>query len=233
VVDTARSRPDAGRVTEAIDRQTRPNGYERGKAERRQLILRTAAEMIADQGSDGLTIRAIAARAGLSPVTVYNLFGSKYAVLRDLYEEDYQGLVAHFEAHGSDDALIRIFDLIELSTRYYERRLKFYMALFTELVRHSNTDVAIGNWATRSINMRRLLQSALDAGYLEVDTPIDKLATMFIRIGKAVSQEWVDGTLSADQSRQELCVAFHLVLSKFATDKADKPLAEIAERYGL
>ena len=35
-------------MTEAIEQQIKPNGYERGKAERRQLILRTAAEMIAE-----------------------------------------------------------------------------------------------------------------------------------------------------------------------------------------
>ena len=230
-VDTTRPLPDAKRMTEAIAQQTKPNGYERGKAERRQLILKTASEMIADQGSDGLTIRAIAARAGLSPVTVYNLFGSKYAVLNDLYEEDYQRLVAHFEENGSDDALVRIFDMIDLSTRYYERRLKFYMALFTELVRHSNTDVAIGNWAIRSNNMRRVLGAAFDAGYLAADTPLEVLAATFIRLGKAVSQEWVDGTLTADQSRRELGVAYHLILSKFATDKAREPLARIAARY--
>jgi AcrR family transcriptional regulator len=220
-------------VTEAKVEPPRPNGYERGKAERRQLILKTAAEMIADHGSDGLTIRAIAGRAGLSPVTVYNLFGSKYAVLKDLYEEDYQRLVAFFEEHASDDPLIRIFDLIDLSERYYLRRLKYYMALFTELIRHSNTDVAIGNWATRSINVQRLLGSAVAAGYLGKDTPVEILAATFIRVGKSVSQEWVDGSLTAEQSRHQLGLTYHTILSKFATPRAQGPLGQMAERYGI
>jgi AcrR family transcriptional regulator len=224
--------PDAVSVAE-IDQQAGPNGYERGKAGRRQLILRTAAGMIAEAGSDGLTIRAIAARAGLSPVTVYNLFGSKHAVLKDLYTEDYQQLVTFFEDHASDDALIRIFDLIDLSARYYLKRLNYHLALFTELIRHSNTDVAVGDWATRSINMQRLLGSAVDAGYLHKDTPVETLAMMFIRVGKSVSQEWVDGSLEADQSRRELGVTYHLILSKFATAKAAEPLAEMAARYGI
>lgn len=216
-----------------IDQQIKPNGYERGKAERRQLILRTAAEMIAEAGSDGLTIRAIAARAGLSPVTVYNLFGSKHAVLKDLYTDDYQQLVGFFEDHASNDALIRIFDLIDLSARYYLRRLNYHLALFTELIRHSDTDVAVGDWDTRSINMQRLLGAAVDAGYLQKDTPVETLARMFIRIGKSLSQEWVDGSLTADQSRLELGVTYHLILSKFATAKAARPLMEMAARYGI
>lgn len=227
------ARPDATPVTDAIDQQTRPNGYERGKAERRALILRTAAEMIAEAGSEGLTIRAIAAGAGLSPVTVYNLFGSKHAVLKDLYTEEYQKLVSFFEENASDDALIRIFDLIDLSARYYLRRLNYHLALFTELIRHSNTDVAVGDWATRSINMQRLLAAAVQAGYLQSDTPVETLAMMFIRVGKSVSQEWVDGSLTANQSRQELGVTYHLILSKFATAKAAEPLREMAARYGI
>src|SRR5690606_17376802 len=120
----------------------------------------------------------IAARAGLSPVTVYNLFGSKSAIVQAAYEQDYGELIAYFEENASDEPLERIFDLITLSTAYYERRPRFYRALFGTLIRNSASALAIANWESRSRNMLGLLAAAVKAGMLRRDTPVDVLAPM-------------------------------------------------------
>ncbi len=207
------------------------NGHERGKAHRRQLILATAREMIVEQGSDGLAIRAIAARAGISPVTVYNLFGSKYAVLKELHDEEYRGLVAWFEARASADPLIRLFDFVDLSTEYYARDLPFYKRLFAHLVGNSGSDIAITDWLARSANVRAILADAVAAGELLTDTPVDVIASIFIRIGKAISQEWVDGSHNAEQSRIDLGIAFHTILKSHCTRPARAKLDALALRY--
>ena len=53
---------------------------------------------------------------------------------------------------------------------------------------------------------------------------------MVIRAGKSVSHECVDGSLTAEQSRQEAGVTFHLTLTRLETTKAETPLAEMAMR---
>ena len=224
-------RPPADPQSDHVVADPEPSGYERGKAQRRQLIIATACEMLAEEGAEGLTIRAIASRAGLSPVTVYNLFGSKYAVLKDIYGEEYRGLVAFFESRASKDPLVRLFDLIDLSTEYYSRRLPFYKTLFSNLLRNSGSEIAVTDWNTRAANVRGLLAAAVEAGDLRADTPLDILAAIFIRIGRAISQEWVDGSVLAEQARTELGLAFETIVTSHCTDGARHKLELIARRY--
>lgn len=54
---------------------------EEHKAERRARILATARKLLATRGYDGLTMRELAAEARVSVPTLYNLFGSKDAIL--------------------------------------------------------------------------------------------------------------------------------------------------------
>lgn len=58
-------------------------------------LLKAAAEVLNKEGLEGATIPRIAARAGLSPGTVYRRFPDKDALLREvclrLLEENYQG----------------------------------------------------------------------------------------------------------------------------------------------
>jgi len=56
----------------------------------------------------GMTMRAMAAQAGVSPATPYNLLGSNQAI----YDEDHASFSRYFEGQASSDALIRIFDLV-------------------------------------------------------------------------------------------------------------------------
>ena len=205
--------------------------YERGKARRRQRLLDTAVEIISEEGEDGLTIRAIAARAGLSPVTVYNLFGSKLAIIRAAYEQDYDNLVRYFEEHASDHALERIFDLITLSTAYYKQRPKFYRSLFSTLIRNSDSELAIESWSSRSTNTRRLLLGAVDAAMLKKDTPVDILAPMFVRLGRSITQEWVDGTLSFAESREALLVSYYTILENYTTRRGKQEIARILAEH--
>ena len=55
--------------------------FEEHKAERRERILRAAKRLVADRGYAGLTMRDLASAARVSVPTLYNLFGSKDAIL--------------------------------------------------------------------------------------------------------------------------------------------------------
>jgi AcrR family transcriptional regulator len=71
-----------------------PPAPERADASRnRELLLRTARDLIAEHGVAGLSMDALAAGAGLGKGTVFRRFGSRaglFAALLDEYERDFQ-----------------------------------------------------------------------------------------------------------------------------------------------
>jgi AcrR family transcriptional regulator len=229
------NRSTLGARAEEQDVAARPKaaGHERGKAERRRLILWAAVNIISEEGEEGLTVRALAARAGLSPVTVYNLFGSKYAILKAAAEEDYLSLIAYFESNASPDSLVRVLDLIDLSTEYYARKPKFYKALFSSLLRNSTSELAFEAWESRSSHLQRLIGAAVAGGLLRENTPVDLLSTLFTRVGRSITQEWVDDTLTFETAREEVFKSYWTILLEFATPPGKATMSRVlAKRRG-
>lgn len=56
-------------------------------SERRAQLMQVAREFIRDEGVDALTLALIAERAGVTKPLVYQHFGSKVAVLAEIYQE--------------------------------------------------------------------------------------------------------------------------------------------------
>jgi hypothetical protein len=48
--------------------------------------------------------------------------------LQAVYDEDYEDYAHFFEEHASKDELIRLFDIPDISIRYFERQPDFYRA---------------------------------------------------------------------------------------------------------
>lgn len=70
---------------------------ERGRQEMRAAILDAAGRLIATEGVDGLTIRAVAQAVGYSAGALYEYFDSKEAILVSLYFDGADGLGAQCE----------------------------------------------------------------------------------------------------------------------------------------
>ncbi len=175
--------------------------HEKGKAKRRRAILDAAHDIILRSGEAGMTMREMAAQAGVSPATPYNLFGSKQAILQAIYDEDYDNFSSYFEGHASSDPLVRIFDLADVSIEYFEQQPDFYRALFGILQRNSGTEVDSTSWSKRRVYLCALLQASVAAGQLRAETPVDLVSAVLLRIFKAIFQEWVEGTLSLRGAR--------------------------------
>jgi AcrR family transcriptional regulator len=113
---------------------------EQAKDERRQRIIAAARDLIRETGDAGLSMRAIAARAGVSLSTPYNLFGSKrailVAVLGDI--EDFFERLAEMRV---TDPIERIFQVLTLSIRYYADDPDFYRTLWSGMFDSSGKEV--------------------------------------------------------------------------------------------
>jgi AcrR family transcriptional regulator len=206
--------------------------HERGKSKRRRAILDAAHDIILREGEGGMTMRAMAAQAGVSPATPYNLFGSKQAILQAIYDEDYDNFARYFDGHASSDPLNRIFDLADVSIEYFELQPDFYRALFGILQRQSGSEVDSRSWSMRQSYLRELLQASIAAGEMRADTPVELVSTALLRIFKAIFQEWVDGTLTLRAAGNDLGVSITLVLASLVTDKGAPGLEQARGRYG-
>ena len=60
------------------------DGFERRKTQKKDSIRRAALELFQTYGFQKVSINEIAQRAGVSQVTIYNHFGSKEGVVRDV-----------------------------------------------------------------------------------------------------------------------------------------------------
>src|SRR5580700_12227963 len=84
--------------------------------ELRDRVLVAAVELLAEEGAAGLTARSLAARAATSPPALYELFGDKSGVVRELYFEGFRQLFAELAALG--ETADPIADLWTLSAAY-------------------------------------------------------------------------------------------------------------------
>lgn len=207
------------------------SGHSKGKLSRQRAILQAARDIIINLGETGLTMRDLAVKAGVSPTTPYNLFGSKQAVLQAIYEEDRVGFLAIFEASASAEPLARLFDLIDLTIQRWATAPEFYRPLLSILHRNSESEVGAGAWSPRLASTRLLVKDAVDAGALSPETPIDLVTATLLRTFKAVGQEWVEHTLTIDQAGRQLGAGFSLVLASLITPKSAPELARIRQRY--
>lgn len=87
---------------------------ERQKEDRRARILEAARGLFAGAGYDKTTIEAIAARTGVSSVTVHNYFGTKSGILLALVAESDRTLVARMQQELASTAS----DLVQLAMSF-------------------------------------------------------------------------------------------------------------------
>jgi AcrR family transcriptional regulator len=205
--------------------------HERGKQRRRRAIVDAARDIISREGEAGMTMRSMAAQAGVSPATPYNLFGSKQAILQAVYDEDLEQFRTYYEQRRSGDALARLFDIMDVSITYFEREPEFYRALIGILQRNAGSEIGASAWALRLNYFRTLIEDNIAAAELRSDTPVELVSSALVRIFKAIAQEWVDGSLSLPQMRDELGTSFSLVLASLVTAKGEPVLDEVRRRY--
>ena len=70
--------------------------------ELRERVLAVAVDLLAEEGAAGLTARSLAARADTSAPALYELFGDKSGVVRELYFEGFRQLSVRAGGAGGD-----------------------------------------------------------------------------------------------------------------------------------
>ena len=139
--------------------------------ELRERALAIAVELLAEKGAGGLTTRSLAARAGTSASALYELFGDKSGVVRELYFEGFRRLSEELgELRETGDPVA---DLWSLATTY-RRFIRSNRELAEVMFSRPFTDFSAGPdelAATSSVRVLTVgrIRRCIDAGRLRGD----------------------------------------------------------------
>lgn len=185
---------------------------EAGKAERRARIVQAARDLLRESGGAEVSMRAIAARAGVSQATPYNLFGSKRAVLVSVLE-DIRDFGKSFANTANFGPFERLLHAAALAVGYYERDPDFYRVLWLNLLGNQGGEdrSAIFN-PKRDAFWSDLLQAAADAGLLRPGLPLGALRRTLDAAFRGTMLEWAIGELPTPALQGAVALAYLLVL---------------------
>jgi AcrR family transcriptional regulator len=206
-----------------------PSGPSAGMLRRRHAIVEAAHEIISKEGEGGLTMRRLAAKAKVSPTTPYNLFGSKEAVLRAVFDADFVNFDRYFMAKASTDPLTRLFDLVDFSFDAFSERPVFYKALFRTLHGARESEVRSSEWL-RSAFIESMVAEAVESG--RIDAAHDRLiAATWARMVRSAILEWVAGEIKLKDARRETGLSIALFLEASVPARFKPELRRLRSRY--
>ncbi len=164
---------------------------------RRQSIREATRTVIAEGGIEAATVRAIAAEAGQSVATLYNLMGSRSEILAAVFE----GLSVELNAVISlDDQLQSIEQLrqsIEAAVAYMVNRKQVFAPIIVELSPDLGGGEAARSSFSQSVALQRsILERAIADGLLVGDLEPEFLAKAVVRAFIETQQRWAAGHLS-------------------------------------
>ncbi|MGH6955459.1 MAG: TetR/AcrR family transcriptional regulator, partial [Caulobacteraceae bacterium] len=208
----------------------RPMGRrEAGKAERRERIIHAARELIRETGNAGLSMRVLAARAGVSLATPYNLFGSKRAIVLAVLQDvrDFHDRFSHLR---STDPLERIFLAVDLQIEIYLADPAFYKTMWAAVFDTSD-DLRATLWnAKRDGFWRGLVVAAAEAGALAPEIDLDWLQRQLDHVFRCIMLDWVVGLLAPPAGAAAARHGYALILAGACADGWRGPLrARIVE----
>lgn len=212
-------RQEAARLERSAPETTR---REQAKNGRRLRVVEAAYALLREVGVEELSMKMLAARAGVSLSTVYNLFGSKQAVLALVFDLDllkYQQMVADAP---SQDALERIFDSIDIAVELYRADPDFYRATFYRATPGRGLDRGLGPFLNANLReprnrfWRSMIAAALAAGLLKPGVDPAVLGSLVIQIFGGVLADWIAGDITADEMGAEAKFGIAAALSPFA-----------------
>jgi AcrR family transcriptional regulator len=107
---------------------------EKNKAETRRIIFETAYALLEEKGYEKMTMRELAAKAGVGIGTIFQHFKDKSALLVSVFEHDFHPLVRKtFETIPARNLKKQLLYMVRNFYDYYARRPKISRILANEL----------------------------------------------------------------------------------------------------
>lgn len=153
-------------------------------------IVDAAERLLEDEGPEALTVRGIAAAAGVAPMGVYNHLGGKQGVLDALLVRGFDGLSAEMVDVATEDPFE---DLLEAGRRYrrYAREHPSHYALMFERSEadYEPSALALEHAGLAFRALETLVRRAISAGALAEADPTEVAQALWSTVHGSVSLE--------------------------------------------
>lgn len=190
------------------------------REERRDHLVRVAQVLIREGGDAGFSMAQLAARAGVSPATPYNLIGPKPEVLRLVVREEFQSFAARLRpAEGASPLAVLLAAADQVVDHYLADR-PFYRGLYH----------AAGNTEAREVHdlmldegralWRGLVGEAIASGELEPWLRREPFTDQLLRILSGVTLSWLSGDLDDRRFAPAMGYSVRLALAGAASASA-------------
>jgi AcrR family transcriptional regulator len=158
-------------------------------------LLAAAEAVLIREGPGGLTVRAVAAEAGIAPMGVYSRLGGKEGLVDALLIKGFDRLRAAIDSAGADpapgaDMRARFYDC---SRRYREFALAnphFYAIMFEDAIPHEFDNPEVGVHAEAAFYaLVRNVELCAAAGVIAAPDPVETAQQIWSTVHGAVALE--------------------------------------------
>jgi AcrR family transcriptional regulator len=203
---------------------------ESNREERRQRILRAARVLIEADGAASLSMRRLAAEAGLAVATLYNLFGSKEEIRSAWGGDLLDGVDAELNDTPLEQPLARARAVIHVGVAHIVREAAVTRPalLAGHFAPFDGDECAV---SLRAAEMQRVaLVEAVAQGLLRDDVRPDLLAAQIYEGFNAAQMSWAQGRIDGEGFLNKALYSLTVCLLAAATD-ATRPqlIAELRE----
>lgn len=184
----------------------------------RAKLLRTASDLIAEDGMEGFSIRKLAAKAEVAVGTIYNQFGGRAGVLAAMVAEGLETLASSLDDSIGDYPLDSIRSLFRTLLARYEEEESIWRPLFLAL-KSEPGDHGLGESGERLLAfILSDLTAAKNAEMLVESIDIDLLANHLLRDQLGLITRWAFGAISTSEFQEHSRRSLELTLAGVLQD---------------
>jgi AcrR family transcriptional regulator len=198
-----------------------------GLADRRSRLIKAAADLILERDNGAFSMPELAARAGLSLATPYNLIGSKAAVLSQVFDRQIRGFHSDTSWRCEDSPAQRALGLIDRLIDVLSVKERFFRNLWKALYSLGPNEHGRFPAPESGHIVEPLVKSLARDGLIPEAVPDSVLDATLQRIFDAAFAQWAAQDWPMTRLHTELRASFALVLIGICPD-TDRPVLEAA-----
>jgi AcrR family transcriptional regulator len=199
--------------------------------ERRARILKTARELINEAGYEGMTTRELAARASVSPTTLFNLYNTKEELLLAALREQLTSMNGEMEQATREVGLERLLSVQDIIADQLDRTPAYARAIVGTLIRSAPGEpmvrILLGGFFDQ---IRECLEVMAEKRQLKDSIDTSDLGRTLLGAFWGVQLLWDKAVIDAKDTRRASRISFLSILITATRGKTRKQLeAELDE----
>lgn len=204
------------------------DGWERRQKQKRRDVLVAAGSLISEHGLEGLTMRKLAARAGVAVATLYNQFGDRDGLLVAFVSNGLDQLEIEFDAepaHGPIDTTRALFAALDAE---FDSATDVWRPIFSTLKQGPDSH-GMGEVGDRVVAFIEadFAKAAAD-GLFVIDCDVKRLARHVFTTRMNRLEKWATGAIEWDAYRDSSDLGLELTLAAVLADDNARRLALMA-----